>query len=163
MTGSIAGAAGDDGAFRALLALRWAACVGKWCGFFLLFNLYYCQRTFVFPLLIRGHGTMPLSIILFGMIFNTANAYMQGTWIFVLSPDTLYTPAWLHTPQFISGAVIFLNGDLLLRNAAGDQPGAQVIVHVEADRGRSAWGETYPCVHLLGSSLSVISRLRTRS
>jgi 3-oxo-5-alpha-steroid 4-dehydrogenase 1 len=78
--------------------------------FFLLFNLHYCQRTFVFPLLIRGHDTMPLSIILFGMVFNTANAYMQGAWIFFLSPDTLYTPAWLHTPQFIIGAVIFLTG-----------------------------------------------------
>ena len=78
--------------------------------FFLLFNLHYCQRTFVFPLLIRGRDLMPWSIVLFGMLFNTANAYMQGAWIFYLSPETLYTPDWLVTPQFIIGAVIFLAG-----------------------------------------------------
>ena len=71
--------------------------------FFLLFNLHYLQRTFVFPWLIRGHDLMPLSVILFGMIFNSANAYMQGMWIFHLAPATLYTPAWLTTPQFLVG------------------------------------------------------------
>jgi 3-oxo-5-alpha-steroid 4-dehydrogenase 1 len=74
--------------------------------FFFLFNLHYCQRTFVFPLLIRGRDLMPLSIILFGMTFNTANAYMQGAWIFHLSPENLYTPEWLATPQFLVGAAI---------------------------------------------------------
>ena len=78
--------------------------------FFLLFNLHYCQRTFVFPLLIRGNDLMPLSIILFGMLFNTANAYMQGAWIFYLSPETLYTPEWLMTPHFVIGVIIFLGG-----------------------------------------------------
>jgi 3-oxo-5-alpha-steroid 4-dehydrogenase 1 len=78
--------------------------------FFALFNLHYLQRTFVFPLLIRGNDTMPWSIILFGMMFNTANAYMQGAWIFVLSPDDLYTPAWLTTPQFVIGVTVFLAG-----------------------------------------------------
>ena len=74
--------------------------------FFLLFNLHYCQRTFVFPLLIRGKDRMPWSIVLFGMLFNTANAYMQGAWIFHLSPETLYTPEWVTTPQFIIGVII---------------------------------------------------------
>jgi 3-oxo-5-alpha-steroid 4-dehydrogenase 1 len=78
--------------------------------FFLLFNLHYCQRTFIFPLLIRGDDQMPWSIIIFGMIFNTANAFMQGTWIFFLAPDGQYTPAWLLTPQFIIGAAVFLAG-----------------------------------------------------
>jgi 3-oxo-5-alpha-steroid 4-dehydrogenase 1 len=78
--------------------------------FFLLFNLHYLQRTFVFPLLIRGNDQMPWSIIIFGMIFNTANAVMQGTWIFFLAPDEQYVPAWIVTPQFIIGVVIFLTG-----------------------------------------------------
>jgi 3-oxo-5-alpha-steroid 4-dehydrogenase 1 len=78
--------------------------------FFLVFNLHYCQRSLVFPLLIRGNDLMPLSIILFGMLFNTANAYMQGAWIFYLSPDTLYTPGWLTTPQFVIGLIVFLTG-----------------------------------------------------
>ncbi|MFI5394029.1 MAG: DUF1295 domain-containing protein [Candidatus Binatia bacterium] len=81
--------------------------------FFLLFNLHYLQRTFVFPFLMRGDDKMPWSIILFGIIFNTANAYMQGAWIFFLSPANLYTPAWLKTPQFLIGVAIFLAGFVL--------------------------------------------------
>ncbi len=91
--------------------------------FFLLFNLHYLQRTFVFPLLIRGNDKMPWSIILFGMLFNAANAYMQGAWIFHLSPDALYTSAWLASPQFVVGTAIFLIGfginlhsDYIIRN-----------------------------------------------
>ena len=78
--------------------------------FFALFNLHYCQRTFIFPMLIRGKDDMPWTIILFGIVFNSANAYMQGTWIFFLSPAILYTVAWLLTPQFIIGVAVFLAG-----------------------------------------------------
>ncbi|NVM55524.1 MAG: DUF1295 domain-containing protein [Candidatus Helarchaeota archaeon] len=91
--------------------------------FFVLFNIHYCQRTFVFPLLIRGKDDMPWTIILFGMVFNSANAYMQGTWIFFLSPATMYPLSWLATPQFIIGVAIFLTGfvinihsDYIIRN-----------------------------------------------
>ena len=78
--------------------------------FFAVFNLHYLQRTFVFPMLIRGDDKMPLTIIIFGMLFNSANAYMQGMWIFYYAPEGLYTDAWLKTPQFIIGLVIFLIG-----------------------------------------------------
>lgn len=78
--------------------------------FFLLFNLHYLQRALVFPFLIRGADLMPWSVILLGMLFNVANAYMQGAWIFCLSPPTLYTSRWLHTPQFLIGVTIFLAG-----------------------------------------------------
>ena len=45
----------------------------------LLFLTHYLQRTFIFPLLIRGESKMPLAINTMGMIFNFTNAYMQGT------------------------------------------------------------------------------------
>ena len=71
---------------------------------------------------------MPLSVILFGLLFNSANAYMQGMWIFHLAPADLYTPAWLTTPQCIVGVAIFLSGfainlhaDPIIRNLR--QPG----------------------------------------
>ena len=41
--------------------------------FFLLFELHYFQRTFVFPFLMKGHSRMPLSIILMGVVFNLIN------------------------------------------------------------------------------------------
>ena len=96
--------------------------------FFLIFNLHYLQRTFVFPLLIRGDDQMPWSIIIFGILFNSANAVMQGTWIFFLAPEDQYDPAWLTSPQFIIGLAIFLTGfvinlhsDHIVRNLR--QPG----------------------------------------
>jgi 3-oxo-5-alpha-steroid 4-dehydrogenase 1 len=91
--------------------------------FSLIFLTHYIQRTFIFPMLIRGKDLMPLSIISFGMIFNTANACMQGLWIFYFAPATMYTVAWLTTPQFIIGTIIFfcgyvinLNADHIVRN-----------------------------------------------
>ena len=76
----------------------------------LFFELHYFQRSFIFPLLIRGKGFMPLSVILMGLIFNSLNAMMQGGWIFVVSEDTCYSSAWLTSPQFILGAIVFVVG-----------------------------------------------------
>lgn len=81
--------------------------------FFALFQLHYLHRAFIFPLLIKGEGKMPLSIILMGVTFNTLNALMQGGWIFYISPDELYAPSWLASPQFIAGTLIFVAGMLI--------------------------------------------------
>lgn len=76
----------------------------------LIFEAHYFQRSFIFPMLIRGNGRMPLSIILMGVIFNTLNALMQGGWIFWISPAERYTAAWLADPRFIIGTLIFIAG-----------------------------------------------------
>ena len=75
---------------------------------FLLFELHYFQRSFIFPCLIRGNGHMPISVIIMGLIFNSMNAVMQGGWIFIVSPEDYYTASWFLTPQFIIGTLIFL-------------------------------------------------------
>lgn len=77
---------------------------------FCLFQAHYFQRSFIFPLLIKGKNRMPLSIILMGVLFNVINALMQGGWIFYLSPEGMYSPEWLCTPQFIIGTIIFIVG-----------------------------------------------------
>lgn len=91
--------------------------------FFIIFQLHYFQRSFIFPLLIKGKNKMPLTIILCGITFNLLNAIMQGGWIFYLSPDGMYTTDWLYSPQFIAGIMIFfsgiainLNSDNIIRN-----------------------------------------------
>ncbi len=96
--------------------------------FLLLFETHYFQRTFVFPFLMRGKSRMPFAIVLMGVVFNLLNACMQGGWIFFFSPEGMYTPQWLGTPQFIIGTVIFLAGmginmhsDRVIRNLR--QPG----------------------------------------
>lgn len=80
---------------------------------FLFFEVHYFQRSFVFPFLIRGASRMPLSVIVMGLIFNGINAVMQGGWIFFVSPENYYTPAWFATPQFIAGAIVFVAGMLV--------------------------------------------------
>ncbi len=91
--------------------------------FFLLFQLHYFQRSFIFPFLLKGKSKMPLSIMAMGMVFNTINGYMQGEWIFYLAPENMYSSAWLTTPQFIIGVMLFfagmiinLHSDYVIRN-----------------------------------------------
>lgn len=76
---------------------------------FLLFQSHYLQRSFVFPLLIRGNSKMPFGIVLMGMLFNTLNALMQGGWIFYLSPAGYYAD-WFSKPYFYVGAAVFAAG-----------------------------------------------------
>lgn len=75
-----------------------------------LFMIHYFQRTFVFPLLMRGKSRMPLAIIVMGMVFNTVNAYMIGGWLFYVSPVDEYPLSWLTSPLFILGTIIFFAG-----------------------------------------------------
>lgn len=79
-------------------------------AFFIVFQVHYIQRTFVFPFLMRGRNRMPWLIIVFGWMFNIANAYMQGGWIFYVAPDDLYTAAWLMKPCFWVGLAVFAAG-----------------------------------------------------
>ena len=69
-----------------LMCVLWASSERMWqagpLALFCLFQAHYLQRAFIFPLLIRGKGKMPLGIVLMGMVFNTLNALMQGGWIF---------------------------------------------------------------------------------
>ena len=92
-------------------------------GFLLLFELHYFHRSFIFPWKIRGRSRMPLSIILMGAVFNTLNAFMQGGWIFYVSPADYYGTDWLTGLPFLLGAAVFLCGmginlqsDAIIRN-----------------------------------------------
>lgn len=62
--------------------------------FFFFFQLHYFQRSFVFPCLLQGKGRMPVAILLMGILFNVLNGFMQGEWIFYLSPADRYTSQW---------------------------------------------------------------------
>ena len=78
--------------------------------FFLLFELHYFQRSFIFPFLMKGKSRMPLAIMLMGVVFNVLNGLMQGEWLFYLAPEGLYTDAWLSTPSFWLGVILFFIG-----------------------------------------------------
>lgn len=78
--------------------------------FFLLFELHYFQRAFVFPFLLRGRGRMPVAIAAMGALFNVANGFLLGESLFRLSPAGLYTADWLAQPAFWAGLLMFAAG-----------------------------------------------------
>lgn len=75
-----------------------------------LFLLHYFQRSFIFPLLLRGNGTMPVAIMMMGVVFNTLNSWFIGEWLFALAPAGYYDISWLWNPRFIIGTLIFFTG-----------------------------------------------------
>ena len=89
----------------------------------LLFQAHYFQRSFIFPRLLRGHSRMPWSIVAMGALFNTLNAFMQGGWLFYVSPADYYPADWLTSLPFLAGTSLFLAGmyiniqsDSIIRN-----------------------------------------------
>ena len=79
--------------------------------FFLLFELHYFQRSFVFPFLLKGKSQMPIIIMLLSMVWNLLNGYIQGYWLFHLAPMfSPYSPHWLGSWQFLLGVTLFFTG-----------------------------------------------------
>lgn len=89
---------------------------------FILFQSHYFQRSFIFPMLMRGNSKMPLGIVVMGMVFNTLNALMQGGWIFYVSPAGYYADwfskpyIWVGSAIFIAGMAVNLHSDHIIRN-----------------------------------------------
>ena len=95
-----------------------------------LFLLHYFQRSFIFPLLMKGKSTTPVAIMAMGMVFNTLNSFLIAGWMFGIpglmpaqAPDGYYTAEWFFDPRFIIGTVIFfvgmainINSDHVIRN-----------------------------------------------
>ena len=108
------------------MCILWGASPRQWdtvpLVLFLMFQAHYLQRSFIFPLLMRGESKMPLGIILMGMTFNTLNAIMQGGWIFYLAPGDYYADwfskpyIWIGGAIFIAGMAINLHSDHIIRN-----------------------------------------------
>lgn len=72
--------------------------------------VHYIQRTFIFPMLLKGKNRMPLIIVLLGMIFNVTNIYLIGGWLFYVSPAGEYSGSWLYDPRFLVGVLVFIAG-----------------------------------------------------
>lgn len=78
---------------------------------FLLFELHYLQRSFIFPLLMKGRSRMPLSIVLMGILFNILNGLMQAGGIFWFAPDGYSEGVeWLIHPESLAGLFLFIAG-----------------------------------------------------
>lgn len=90
--------------------------------FFSIWSIHYFHRTFIYPFIIRGgNKKFPVVLITFAILFNTMNGYINGYYLFFLSPA--YNLAWLTDPRFITGFTLFFSGmivnlhsDHILRN-----------------------------------------------
>ena len=94
--------------------------------FFLLFQLHYFQRSFIFPFLMRGHSQMPVVILLMGVLFNVLNGLMQAGGLFYFPADAAgyalgwayfaRPHAWMGICLFFVGMGINLHSDRVIRH-----------------------------------------------
>ena len=89
----------------------------EWAGFavpvyffFLLFQLHYLQRAFIFPFLLKGKSRMPVAIMAMGIVFNLLNGMMQAGGLFYFAPEGLYADGWAYLlkPHALLGIILFL-------------------------------------------------------
>ena len=94
--------------------------------FFCLWELHYAYRSFIYPFRIRNTNKHPFPLVLITMaiLFNSANAYVNGWWLF--ASGFSYGSSWLTNPRFIVGIALFflgawahLDSDNILRGLRG--------------------------------------------
>lgn len=80
--------------------------------FITMWTIHYTQRTFIYPFIMRGgNKRFPLLLILFAITFNLINGYINGYYLFSLSP--VYTLHWFLDPRFIAGFILFFSGMII--------------------------------------------------
>jgi hypothetical protein len=73
---------------------------------------HYFHRALIFPLRLKTKGKkMPVIIMLFAVIFNFMNAWLNGYWFANFSDG--YYADWLLDPRFIIGLILFVCGFII--------------------------------------------------
>jgi len=75
-----------------------------------IWMVHYLQRTFIYPFLIKGEEDMPLLIMIFSIMFNSMNGYLNGYYLFNVAS---YDISWLYDPRFIVGTLTFFAGMII--------------------------------------------------
>jgi 3-oxo-5-alpha-steroid 4-dehydrogenase 1 len=102
------------------------AALALWLG-------HYLYRSIVFAFLLPSTSKpMPVVVLGSGACFNVVNAYLNGRWLFTLSP--VRPVAWLTSAPFLIGVCLFAAGflthvlaDRELRRLRGQSGGAYVV------------------------------------
>ena len=80
--------------------------------FWAIWTAHYVNRAWAWPNRAKlEQKLMPLSVVIFAIIFNTVNCLINGIWLFDLSGG--YELSWVTDPRFIFGVVIFFFGMIL--------------------------------------------------
>ncbi|TFG63500.1 MAG: DUF1295 domain-containing protein [Spirochaetales bacterium] len=83
--------------------------------FLLIWEFHYVQRTYVYPFLIRSNKRFPVVLIVFAIVFNSCNGYINGRYLFQFS--RVYSVSWFRDPRFILGVIFFIAGFFINRQA----------------------------------------------
>jgi 3-oxo-5-alpha-steroid 4-dehydrogenase 1 len=84
--------------------------------FLALWMSHYLHRDLVYPWRMRATDRrMPLLVVGMGVVFNLANGYLQGRWLFSFAPQ--YDVSWLWDPRFVFGTAIFVTGFAINQHA----------------------------------------------
>ena len=84
--------------------------------FLCFWEAHYVHRAFIYPFTRRGKAPrMSLVVLLFALIFNFTNGYLNGRFLFSFAAD--YDNGWLTDPRFISGLAILIAGFVINRQA----------------------------------------------
>jgi protein-S-isoprenylcysteine O-methyltransferase Ste14 len=84
--------------------------------FLAMWEAHYIHRAFIYPLTLRGTGKrMPVFVVFLGFFFNSVNSYLNGRYLFSISP--VYEISWLHDPRFIVGTALFIAGFMVNRHS----------------------------------------------
>jgi 3-oxo-5-alpha-steroid 4-dehydrogenase 1 len=75
---------------------------------FILWQVHYCHRAFIYPRTLKDGRKMPWLIFVMAIIFNSTNGYLNG-WS-IASQAGKYSELWLTSPQFLIGVPVFLFG-----------------------------------------------------
>jgi 3-oxo-5-alpha-steroid 4-dehydrogenase 1 len=85
-----------------------------------LFSIHYINRTFIFPMLIRGGKPTPVVVFLLALSFCAVNGTLQARY---LTEYAQYPEGYLQDPRFLGGVLLFFAGmginihsDSVLRN-----------------------------------------------
>lgn len=76
-----------------------------------LWILHYFHRSLIYPLRIKATPKkMPLMIAMSAILFNSVNASLNGYYLAELAPLEKYSQAWLSSPNFLIGIILFVIG-----------------------------------------------------
>jgi len=80
--------------------------------FWAIWTAHYVNRAWAWPNRAKlDKKFMPLSVVIFAIVFNAINCWLNGIWLFDISDG--YENSWLTEPKFILGISIFLLGMII--------------------------------------------------
>ena len=80
--------------------------------FWIIWTAHYVNRAWSWPNRAKlEQKLMPLSVVIFAIIFNTINCWLNGIWLFDLSHG--YELSWFKNPRFVLGVSLFFLGMII--------------------------------------------------